>query len=241
MNTGNDQRARAHLSRAFRLARAAGNPALIGNVCGSMSHLARQLDQPDHAVRLAEVGLQHASGIDGVAQLVARLHASRARALSHQGAIGACLAALNAAEQALETGETAVVEWVSPFDAGSLASDTAVCLRAIGDLSAAERHARRAIELRPGDRVRSRALARLTLAEVLIDVDRIDEAATTGQQVCEAAQSLNSTQVLRRLDGLGSMLEAHASLPVVASFLAALTVVRERAARTREADDSWPT
>jgi tetratricopeptide (TPR) repeat protein len=240
-DTGDDQRARAHLSRAFRLASAAANPALIGNVCASMSHLARQLDQPDHAVRLAEVGLEHASSAKGVARLIARLHAMRARALSHQGAIGSCLAALEAAERALEVNDPAVVEWVSPFDAGSLASDTAVCLRAIGDLTAAERHARRAIELRPGDRVRSRALAQLTLAEVLVDIDRIDEAATTGHQVCQAAESLNSTQVLHRLDGLGGMLEPHAALPVVASFLSALTAVRERAAVGREAGDRWPT
>jgi hypothetical protein len=240
-DAGNDQRAQAHLGRAYRLAFAASNPALVGNVCASMSHLAGQLDQPVVAVRLADMGLQQAVGADGVARLVARLHAMRARALGQQGAARDCLGSLDAAERALGAGDHLAVEWVSPFDEGSLASETAVCLRLLGDLTAAERHARRAIELRPGDRVRSRALAQLTLAEVLVDAHRIEEAAATGEAVCGIVETLASTQVSRRLDSLGTTLSRHGALPVVPSFLAVLASIHDQPADIDQGGESWPT
>lgn len=49
-DTGQDDKARQHFDKAFRLASAAGHDALAGNVCASLSHLAGQLGQPSDAV-----------------------------------------------------------------------------------------------------------------------------------------------------------------------------------------------
>jgi hypothetical protein len=54
---GKDQAARRHFHTAYRLAVASDHPALAGNVCTAMAHLANQLDEPADAVRIAEVGL----------------------------------------------------------------------------------------------------------------------------------------------------------------------------------------
>lgn len=48
---GQDRAARAHLGRAYRLATAAEYPALAGNVCASLSHLAGQVAEPAGAHR----------------------------------------------------------------------------------------------------------------------------------------------------------------------------------------------
>ena len=239
---GDDTRARKHLAHAFRLASSAGSPALVGNVCASMSHLAGQLDEHDHALRLADLGLDNARQGPNIAPLVARLLAMRAAALARQGAKQECLSTLRSAERSLAdsnstTGET---EWLSPFDEGSLASEAAACLAALGELAAAEDAARRALGLRGKDRARSRALAQLTLAGVLADAGRLDEAAVLGLAACGLAASLASDQVCRRLDKLGHRLQPHQNVPDVTAFLSELTSVRGKQAP----DDSstlWPT
>jgi transcriptional regulator with XRE-family HTH domain len=238
---GNDRRARDHLTRAFKLASVAGTPTLVGNVCGSMSHLACHLGQPSEAVRLADMGLNHVKDVPDAGRLVARLHAMHALGMATQGHTRGCLEALERAEQVLHTSKDAPGSaWVSHFDEGSLASEAATCLRRLHALEDAERHARRAIELRDGDRVRSRSLAQITLAHVLADSNRIDEAASIGTAVCETARSLASARVARQLDGLCLALADHASLTTVADFLTAV-------ADTRPADVAldgpapWPT
>ncbi|KAB2370974.1 tetratricopeptide repeat protein [Actinomadura montaniterrae] len=66
--------------------------------------------------------------------------------------------------------------WVSPFDAGSLASEAARCMRQLGNLAEAERQARQIIKLRADSHTRSRAFATLLLVTVLIAQGRPDEA-----------------------------------------------------------------
>jgi hypothetical protein len=86
----------------------------------------------------------------------------------------------------------------------------------------AEHHAREVIRLRSGDRVRSRAFGQLTLANVLTEAGRIDEAALLGQEVCQLTPSLSSARVVQRLNELGHSLAAARSIPEVAGFLGAL-------------------
>ncbi len=57
-----------------------------------------------------------------------------------------------------------------------------------------------------GDRVRSRAFGKLTLARVLVHAGRPDEAAAHGRAVCAVAPSLSSVRVHRQLTGLGAAL-----------------------------------
>ncbi|MGH3841052.1 MAG: hypothetical protein ACRDS0_06360 [Pseudonocardiaceae bacterium] len=235
---GQDHRARQHFDRAYRLALAAGNDASAGNVCASMSHLAGQLDRSADAVCIAEAGLVRARAVPGTVHLVARLHTMRARGLAMRGDAAGCRAALRQAERTLETARNEPsADWIAEFDAGSLASEAALCLRQLGDLPEAERQAHRVIMLRPGDRVRSRTFGQLTLARVLVDARRIDEAAAVGQRVCQVAPSLTSHRVLAQLDRLGAAIGSHHQLPEVSAFLAALPVVRRDKTHGGE---TWP-
>jgi hypothetical protein len=239
-DSGDDGRARAHFIRALSLASTAGTAPLMGNVYASMSHLASQAGQYVEAARLAGSGLQHAVVEEGTSRLEARLHAMHAHSLAGLSHESGCRRALDRAEGALALDGAHAAKWVSHFDSGSLAGEAAVCLRRFGSLDEAERQARRAIELRPGDRVRSRALGQLTLAHVLADSGRIDEAASLGVAVCETARSLTSTRVVHRLESLRHVLSDHLPLASVACFLEALEDCRP-VESCGEATSPWAT
>ncbi|MFL6122893.1 hypothetical protein [Actinophytocola sp.] len=235
---GNDNAARNHFGQAYRLASAADHAPLAGNVCASMSHLAGQLNQPADAVRIAGAGLKRVTGAPGTTRLVARLHTMRARGLAAQGDRHACGAALTEAEHVLATArDEEPAEWIAGFDEASLANEAALCLRQLGDLRGAEQQAKLVIRLRVGDRVRSRAFGQLTLAGVLVDAGRVDEAATIGTELCTVAGSLTSARVRARLDRLGAALRPHAAVPEVAAFLDALASITPQ---TDTTDTGWP-
>jgi transcriptional regulator with XRE-family HTH domain len=237
---GSDDVARRHFTRAFKLASVADSAPLIANVCASMSHLASQLGEHDDAVRLADKGLEQTAQAPAGGQLVARLHAMRAVPLAWRRDARACLQELGQAEDALGAPDAQDPGWVSHFDEASLAIETALCLRHLGDSRGAEAHALRAIHLRSGDRVRSRTFARIALARVLLDAGRVDEAATIGVEVCDVAATLASTRVVGQLDDLMVDLANHRQLHEVAEFRAALEELHQ-------SDDSptqpsaWPT
>lgn len=233
-DAGRDTAARAHFSRAYRLATAADSDPLIANVCASMSHLAGQLGRSDDAVRIAEAGLVRARRADDVARLVARLHAMQAHGLALRGNTRGAIQALYDAERALASAQgTEHTEWIAHFDEGSLAGEAALCLLRLGDQAGAERAAERAIELRDGDRVCSRAFGQLTLARVLVHAGRPEEAAALGSAVCAVAPLLSSARVHTQLSGLGT----HREVADVATFLGQLVALRPGS--TPE-DPVWP-
>jgi len=237
---GRDDQARQHLGQAYRLASTAGRPALAANVCASMSHLAGQLGKARDAVRIAEVGLQHARRGPARARLTARLHVMRARGLAMQGDRGACLTALNRSERALAlVPNDEPARWVSPFDEGSLAGEAALCWRQLGELAEAQRQALRVLELRAADHVRSRAFGQITLARVLVDAGHVEDAAALGREVCATAGSLTSARVLSRLSGLDKALRPYGSLPEVGAFQAECSSLRSDQVVTDEGA-AWP-
>jgi hypothetical protein len=237
---GSDDLARRHFTRAFRLASVADSAPLIANVCASMSHLASQLGEHEEAVRLADKGLDQTAYAPAGGQLVARLHAMRAVPLARRKDSQACLRELGQAEEALAAPDAQDPGWVSHFDEASLAIETTLCLRHLGDAAAAEAHALRAIHLRNGDRVRSRTFARIALARVLLDAGRIDEAATIGVEVCDAAATLASSRVVGQLDDLMVDLSGHRPLREVAEFRAALEELH-RSDQSSTQPSAWPT
>ncbi|MCA1710000.1 MAG: hypothetical protein LC808_44630 [Actinobacteria bacterium] len=102
-------------------------------------------------------------------------------------------------------------------------------MRQLGDLSEARRHAVRIIELRSGDRTRSRAFGQLILCTVLIDLGKPDEACALARDVLHATQSLSSFLVIQELRNLRRLLQPHRADKVVAGFLDYLDeVLRER-------------
>lgn len=219
---GNNPRAQGHLVQAYRLAVAGENTALSANICASMAHLAIQLDLPEDADRLSTTGLEHIVNVEGAKHLVARLHAMQARAYAMRGNEADCRVALEAAHDSLDARHDGIeIEWIAGFDEASLASESALCFYALGSLSQAEEESRKVIQLRAGDRVRSRALGQLTLANVLVRGGVYDEASRVGVDICGVAPTLNSARVHSGLSSLADVLAPHRATPDVAAFLAA--------------------
>jgi len=96
-------------------------------------------------------------------------------------------------------------------------------------LSEAQRQAERIIELRPGDRTRSRAFGQLILVTVLIAQGEPDTACAVAQEVLDVTQQLGSYLVIHQLLDLKQLLEPHRANRVVADFLVCLDeALRER-------------
>lgn len=238
-DSGRDVDARTHFHGAYRFSLAAGSVTLAANMCASMSHLAIQVGEQAEALRIADVGLDRASCLDGIARVTARLHAMRATALAHHGDRRGCLAALGRAERSLSgSDDDEHAQWSAHFDEGSFAAEAARALHQLADLDPAERHARIVLDLRCGDRVRARAFGRLTLAGILLDGDAPDEAAEMGRQVARIAPELSSARVRSQLGELALAVRVAAPTDTTTAFLTEVAALDRR--RTEEATESWP-
>lgn len=219
-DAGEDLRARAHFSRALKLVQVGGDVHLGAHIFASLSHLANHLSEPQEAIRLAQQG--HATVQRGVPQpeLTARLLAMEARAYAMIGRSHECAKLLAKAESALAgplTDEPS--SWLSRFDEGALASEAARCMHRLGRPSAAQRHGERIIELRPAERIRSRAFGQLVLARAHLRQRQLEEAAAVALEALVATRSLSSHVVLTQLVGLGESMARHRSVKVVADLL----------------------
>lgn len=238
---GADDRAKGHFANAYRLAVAGDNAALSANVCASMAHLAVQLELPDDAERISQNGLKHAIEIEGAEHLVARLYAMQARAHAMRGHESECHVALDTARESLpqDNNADAEIDWVTDFDEASLAGESALCFLALGVLNQADQESRKVIQLRAGDRIRSRALGQLTLATVLMREGVYDEAARVGLEICSIAPDLNSARVHNGLSMLGIALTPRSAISEVSEFLTAQTEACRKPAVT-QSQTRWP-
>lgn len=219
-DSGRDEKAQAHFGHAYRLAAAAGNAVLSANICASLAHLAVQLGHAADAVRISTAGLSNTTRLDSAGHLVARLGAMQARAFALTGSEKRCRAALDTARATLDNAVGSPnVGWIAGFDRASLAAEAALCFYTLGALAEAEAEARTVIALRVGDRVRSRALGQLTLANILTKVGEPAEAAAIGAEICTTAAGLDSARVRTGLRVLGKRLTAHSAIPTVNAFL----------------------
>ena len=231
-DAGRDETARQHFGRSLALAGVGGDHQLSAHVLGSMSHLASHLDQPDEAIQLARQGQAVLRGGSPNPSLQARLLALEARGVAgrhHKDAAG-CVQLLVDAERTLKTllSEPAS-PWVSHFDEGSLASETARCMRQLGDFDEARRQAERIVMLRPTHRTRSRAFGQLALVAVLVAQGRPDEACDIATDVLAATQALGSYLVISQLLDLVRQLQPYRTNAAVSSFLDCLEpTIRER-------------
>jgi hypothetical protein len=120
----------------------------------------------------------------------------------------------------------------------SPAAETATALHLLGDLVGAGRNAEQVIGLRRGDRVRALAFGRLTLASIMIDAGRVEEAATLGRQVCALAPTLSSARVRVRLGEVALAIRAHPASAATRAFL--VDVATLDAGPPIEVSNAWP-
>ena len=84
-DSGRDDVADRHFTRALPLARASGDTPLAAGIAASNSHLALQTGDPASAVHWSRTGLDIAAHGPSIPALTARLHAMSARALAAAG------------------------------------------------------------------------------------------------------------------------------------------------------------
>jgi hypothetical protein len=230
-DAGRDHLARRHLDRARRLASASGDPVLVAHVLGSESHLAHHQGRAADGVGLARDGAEHLASGPRHGPTEARLLALQARGHASLGDRRECLRLLGLAESVLRSGPgTAASPWVNRFDEGSLASETARCMRDLGDRSEEGRQAGRILDLRRDAGSRSRVLGQLVMVGVLIAQSRVDEACGLARDALESTRSLGSFVVIERLMDLRALLAAYGTSHAVQEFLASLDEARRERA-----------
>jgi hypothetical protein len=231
-DSGRDTAASRHFGRAFALVQVGGDQQLSAHVLGSMSHLASHLGQADDAIALARQGQAVLRAGPASPSLQARMFALEARGTAAKGHVSRaeCSSLLLRAEKALEDAPAEPASpWVSHFDAGSLASEAARCMRQVGDLAQARQQAERIIVLRPGTRTRSRAFGQLALVSILIDQGQPDHACAIAADVLSATVSLGSYLVITQLLQLQQQLQPYRDTSAVADFLDCLQgTIRDR-------------
>lgn len=175
----------------WRRPKIGGDRQLNAHILGSMSHLTHHCGQPQKAMQLARRGHKALHGGPPQPQLQARLLTMHARGSAALGHREDCTRMLIQAEKTLDAAPAEQPSpWVSHFDEASLASETARCMRHLGDLSQAQRQAERIIELRPDTGTRSRAFGQLLLVTVLIAQGKPEQACAIAHDVLTATQSL---------------------------------------------------
>ena len=192
--------ARQHFTRALELAKISGDSQLAAHVHASLSHLADYMKDPAVARALAQAGQSDLAGGPRIPALEAKLLAMEARAAAGLGYAKESLQLVGRAERALvATAEADTSDWVSHFDEGSLASETARCLLELRDFDGARARASLILELRAPDRTRSRAFAQLNLATALVRQRRPDEATAVIEEVVFFTHGLGSSLVNKQL------------------------------------------
>jgi DNA-binding XRE family transcriptional regulator/tetratricopeptide (TPR) repeat protein len=226
-DAGKDGRADQHFRRSLDLATVGGDRQLTAHILGSMAHLAHHGRQPRKAIELASRGTQTLA--DAQPRLQARLLAMQARGYAALQQPQQCVDLLGKAESVLERTPTeAPSPWISHFDEGSLASESARCMRQVGDYQEAQRQAERVIALRPTERARSRAFGQLGLAAVYAAQGKPEEACAIARSVLEATESLSSYLVVQQLSQLAQLFTPYRHIPSIAEFLDCLETTLPR-------------
>lgn len=230
-DAGRNEVAERHFARSLDLVQVGNNRQLCAHILSSMSHLAHHCGRPIDAIQLAQRGREVLSAGVRQPEIESRLCAMEARGFAGLRKVEDCRRLLFQAEHLLTTSpDEPRSSWVSPFDEGSLASEAARCMKELGDTHEAQRQAERVIELRPGDRTRSRALGQLMLVSLLVAQGKPDEACSVAQNVLDTTEQLGSHAVIEQLRGLQQLLVSYRGHPVVDDFVCCLDgALRQRA------------
>jgi DNA-binding XRE family transcriptional regulator len=217
-DAGRDTQAGQHFHRSLDFATIGGDQQLTAHILGSMAHLAHHEHEPAAAIELARRGTHILAGAQP--RLQARLLAMQARGYAAPRQPQQCAQLLTEAETMLDhsPGEE-TSPWVSHFDEGSLASESARCMRQVGDYHEARRQAERVIALRPRERARSHAFGQLGLAAAYLAHGQPEQACAVARGVLDATESLSSYLVVQQLVQLTQALQRYSDVPAVAEFL----------------------
>lgn len=217
---------RRHLQQALQMCQRVGDHALSAEMLAGMSHQAAHARDGAGSVGLARAARETAADT-GLAALESETAVMEAHGLALVRDKRGSVAALRDAEDAF--GRVDQVEhppWLSYYDAAYLAAKMAHCMRELGELRAAERFARRSLEMSAGyDRGKLFNIA--LLASILADLREIEEACAVGRDALHLGRKLQSARTRLYLQDFAKRLHRHRTMPVVAELgdeLAALGI-----------------
>lgn len=217
--------AQRYLIQALRLAHAAGDQALGGEILAAMSCQAAYLGDGTGAVDMARTAGQAARSA-GSAALLSEALVSEAHGHALSADPRACALALVDAHQALDRAQPGGEPvWLGYFDGAYLAAKTGRALLDCGDPAQAAVSMRASLEM-AGGFTRGRAFNLALLAGALLDSGQVDEGATVGRQALEAADGVESARVNGELASLAARASRHRGALPVRELLPALPTAR---------------
>jgi hypothetical protein len=217
--------AQRYLIQALRLAHAAGDQALGGEILAAMSCQAAYLGDGAGAVDMARAAATSARSA-GSAALLSEALATEAHGHALAADRRACALALTAASQALDRSRPDdEPRWLTYFDGAYLAAKTGRALLDCGDPAQAAVSMRASLEM-AGGYSRGRAFNLALLAGALLDAGQVDEGAAAGRQALEAADGVESARVNGELASLAHRAARHPGARPVAELLPALPTAR---------------
>lgn len=219
-NVGLSQR---YLVHSVRLATEAGENELAATALRGLADQAIDLGHIPTAVRLAQACEERGKRLKNPKAL-AYYRNTLARAAAADGDRTTAGTMLRSAEAAIEQAETAPGQsWASHYSHGRWAHDSGMIHARLGDLTAAEEHLHRALDIHGLDRKRTRAIVLADLGHVQLKRGDTETALTTWSEFLDYSAGVQSTKIA---DGLATMA---ARLPSVPDS-PAVTDLRERVA-----------
>ncbi|MFE3248523.1 tetratricopeptide repeat protein [Streptomyces sp. NPDC059209] len=218
-DSGRFDDARSHYAEALATARVAGDPGLEAHAFCNTSFLARDAGRHREAVRAAQAGRRAAAELASP-RLLSLLALREAGGWAGLGDRTGCEQSLGQAHTFFERGPSDDdPEWMSFFGEPELEVLEAQCRAALGDWSAAARHAYRATVLQDPHFTRNLALYRAELATNLARAGFLDEAAAAGQQVLDLMDEVQSSRIQGMLAGMVRVLLPKRRTAEVGGFL----------------------
>jgi len=239
-DAGHGTKAGDHFRRSLDLAGVGEDSQLTAHILGSMAHLADHEHQPTEAIALARRGAGTLTAPQP--RLQARLLAIQARGHAALRQRQECVQLLTKAEAILgHNAAEAPSPWISHFDEGSLASESARCMRKLGDHQEARRQSERVIALRPSERTRSRAFGQLGLVAAHLAHGEPEEACAVAFTVFDATESLSSYLVVQQLLHLSQLLKPYRDIAAITELLDCLeTALPQRLLTYQWLDQAQP-
>ncbi|MGW3467292.1 XRE family transcriptional regulator [Saccharopolyspora sp. NPDC000995] len=208
---------RRHLQQALQLCQRVSDNALSAEMLAGMSHQAAHARDGAVSVGLARAARDTAAGT-GLAALESETAVMEAHGLALVCDKRGSVAALRDAEAAFSRADQVEhPSWLSYYDAAYLAAKMAHCMRELGDLRAAERFARRSLEMSAGYD-RGKLFNTALLASIVADLREIEKACAVGRDALRLGRKLQSARARLYLQDFAKRLHRHQAVPVVAEL-----------------------
>lgn len=218
-DSGRFDDARSHYAEALATARVANDLGVEAHAFCNTSFLARDAGRYREAVRAAQAGRRAARDLASP-RLLSLLALREAGGWAGLGERTGCEQSLGQAHTLFERGPSDTdPEWMSFFGEPELQALEAQCRAALGDWSAAARHAYRATVLQDPRFTRNLALYRAELAVDLARSGSLDEAAAAGQRVLDLMDEVQSSRIQGMLAGMVRVLLPKRRTAEVGAFL----------------------